>query len=101
MKRRKLYEGGLQEVVLQSLLVRDIEEVDEVFKCDGLLFEIQFWFIDLFIEELRIDCEDFEIDGLFQDYGVDLIILVQVFQCINCKLEVVFDLLILYEYLII
>lgn len=98
MKRRKPHEGGLQEAALQSPPARDIEEADEVSKCDGLLSETQSWLVDLFIEELRIDREDFEIDGLFQDYGVDSIILAQVLQRINRKLEAALDPSILYEY---
>lgn len=77
---------------------RDIEEADEVSKCDGLLSETQSWLVDLFTEELRIDREDFEIDGVFQDYGVDSIILAQVLQRINRKLEAALDPSILYEY---
>ncbi|QXG62897.1 acyl carrier protein, partial [Bacillus spizizenii] len=62
------------------------------------LSETQSWLVDLFSEELRIDREDFEIDGLFQDYGVDSIILAQVLQRINRKLEATLDPSILYEY---
>ncbi|WP_250540653.1 beta-ketoacyl synthase N-terminal-like domain-containing protein, partial [Bacillus subtilis] len=98
MKRRKPHEGGLQEAALQSPPARDIEEADEVSKCDGLLSETQSWLVDLFTEELRIDREDFEIDGVFQDYGVDSIILAQVLQRINRKLEAALDPSILYEY---
>ncbi|MCV2515295.1 amino acid adenylation domain-containing protein [Bacillus subtilis] len=98
MKRRKPHEGGLQEAALQSPPARGIEEADEVSKCDGLLSETQSWLVDLFTEELRIDREDFEIDGLFQDYGVDSIILAQVLQRINRKLEAALDPSILYEY---
>ncbi|MDK2598885.1 acyl carrier protein [Bacillus stercoris] len=56
------------------------------------------YFVDLFAEELRIDLEDFEVDGLFQDYGVDSIILAQVLQHINRTLEAALDPSILYEY---
>ncbi|MEC2204953.1 beta-ketoacyl reductase, partial [Bacillus subtilis] len=98
MKRRKPHEGGLQEAALQSPPARDFEEADEVSKCDGLLSETQSWLVDLFTEELRIDREDFEIDGVFQDYGVDSIILAQVLQRINRKLEAALDPSILYEY---
>ncbi|MCY7822955.1 amino acid adenylation domain-containing protein [Bacillus spizizenii] len=98
MKRRKRHEDGLRESTLQSLLAKDNEGVDATPKSEGLLSETQFWLIDLFSEELRIDREDFEIDGLFQDYGVDSIILAQVLQHINRKLETALDPSILYEY---
>ncbi|MEG7378241.1 amino acid adenylation domain-containing protein [Bacillus subtilis] len=98
MKRRKQHEDGLRELTLQSPLVKDIGGTDEIFKNDGLLSETQSWLVDLFTEELRIEREDFEIDGLFQDYGVDSIILAQVLQRINRKLEAALDPSILYEY---
>ncbi|MCY7765553.1 non-ribosomal peptide synthetase [Bacillus inaquosorum] len=95
MKRRKRHE---QEAILQSPLATDIKEIDDISKSDGLLSETQSWLVELFTEELRINREDFEIDGLFQDYGVDSIILAQVLQRINRKLEVALDPSILYEY---
>lgn len=66
MKRRKPHEGGLQEAALQSPPARDIEEADEVSKCDGLLSETQSWLVDLFTEELRIDREDLRLTGCFR-----------------------------------
>ncbi|TYS11712.1 amino acid adenylation domain-containing protein [Bacillus subtilis] len=98
MKRRKQHEDGLRELTLQSPLVKDIDGTDGIFKNDGLLSETQSWLVDLFTEELKIEREDFEIDGLFQDYGVDSIILAQVLQRINRKLEAALDPSILYEY---
>ncbi|WP_367387404.1 amino acid adenylation domain-containing protein [Bacillus vallismortis] len=98
MKRRKQHEDGLRELTLQSPLVTDIDGTDKIFKNDGLLSETQSWLVDLFTEELRIEREDFEIDVLFQDYGVDSIILAQVLQRINRKLEAALDPSILYEY---
>ncbi|MCY7785574.1 non-ribosomal peptide synthetase [Bacillus inaquosorum] len=95
MKRRKRHE---QEATLQSPLSTDIKEIDDISKSDGLLSETQSWLVELFTEELRINREDFEIDGLFQDYGVDSIILAQVLQRINRKLEAALDPSILYEY---
>ncbi|WP_276736066.1 non-ribosomal peptide synthetase [Bacillus sp. (in: firmicutes)] len=95
MKRRKRHEEGLRESTLQSPPAKDNEGIS---KSEGLLSETQSWLIDLFTEELRIDREDFEIDGLFQDYGVDSIILAQVLQRINRKLEAALDPSILYEY---
>ncbi|MCY9087828.1 non-ribosomal peptide synthetase [Bacillus inaquosorum] len=95
MKRRKRHE---QEAILQSPLATDIKEIDDISKSDGLLSETQSWLVELFTEELRINREDFEIDGLFQDYGVDSIILAQVLQRINRKLEAALDPSILYEY---
>ncbi|MCO4850729.1 non-ribosomal peptide synthetase [Bacillus vallismortis] len=95
MKRRKRHEEGLRESTLQSPPAKDNEVIS---KSEGLLSETQSWLVDLFTEELRIEREDFEIDGLFQDYGVDSIILAQVLQRINRKLEAALDPSILYEY---
>ncbi|WP_446476152.1 amino acid adenylation domain-containing protein [Bacillus velezensis] len=56
------------------------------------------WLIELFSEELRIDQDQLETDVLFQDYGVDSIILAQLLQRINRNLSASLDPSILYEY---
>ncbi|MBT2575230.1 amino acid adenylation domain-containing protein [Bacillus sp. ISL-51] len=56
------------------------------------------WLTELFSQELRIDQDQLETDVLFQDYGVDSIILAQLLQRINRSLEASLDPSILYEY---
>ena len=56
------------------------------------------WLKELFSEELRIDQDQLETDVLFQDYGVDSIILAQLLQRINRNLSASLDPSILYEY---
>ncbi|QBG56188.1 non-ribosomal peptide synthetase [Bacillus amyloliquefaciens] len=56
------------------------------------------WLTGLFSEELRIDQEQLETDVLFQEYGVDSIILAQLLQRINRDLSASLDPSILYEY---
>ncbi|MEC1645619.1 non-ribosomal peptide synthetase [Bacillus halotolerans] len=98
MERRIRQESGLKE---EALLVSQPEKIGknaEPAKHELLLDETRTWLVVLFSEELRIEREHLEIDDLFQDYGVDSIILAQLLQRINRKLDAALDPSILYEY---
>jgi acyl transferase domain-containing protein/enoyl-CoA hydratase/carnithine racemase/acyl carrier protein/ribosomal protein S18 acetylase RimI-like enzyme len=58
----------------------------------------QTWLISLFSLELKIDPAKLEIDTLFQDYGVDSVLLTQLVQKINRLLGEEIDPSVLYEY---
>ncbi|QUF67160.1 non-ribosomal peptide synthetase [Bacillus atrophaeus] len=95
MKRRARHESGSNELASQPSRKT---EMDGPAKNELLLNETEAWLVGLFSEELRIDQEDLEIDELFQEYGVDSIILAQLLQRINRKIGAALDPSILYEY---
>ncbi len=65
---------------------------------DQLIRKTEEWLKELFSEESRIDQDQLETDVLFQDYGVDSIILAQLLRRINRNLSASLDPSILYEY---
>ncbi|WFE15879.1 type I polyketide synthase [Bacillus atrophaeus] len=64
----------------------------------NLLHETTAWLVKIFSDELKIDPKDLETDEPFQEYGVDSIILAQLLQQINQKIEGDIDPSILFEY---
>ncbi|MFT0802662.1 amino acid adenylation domain-containing protein [Bacillus swezeyi] len=98
MKRRIRQEAGLKEETLLRPQAENVEKTAGPAKHELLLDKTRTWLVQLFSEELRIDREHLEIDDVFQDYGVDSIILAQLLQRINRKLDAALDPSILYEY---
>ncbi|MBP2630953.1 MAG: pksL 6, partial [Firmicutes bacterium] len=92
MQRRK------QESFAANIQPRDPIPAESLKASDVLLTVTQRWLIDLFSQELKMDPSKLEIDTPFQDYGVDSILLAQIWRSINELLTNELDPSILFEY---
>ncbi|KPA18737.1 polyketide synthase, partial [Candidatus Magnetomorum sp. HK-1] len=75
----------------------NLKEKTQTFEKDDIV-AVQEYLVSLFSKELKVDPSDIEVDITFQDYGVDSILLAQVFQSLNKELAEELDPSILYEH---
>ncbi|MDU0812757.1 non-ribosomal peptide synthetase [Bacillus siamensis] len=87
-----------QDKPISPAAVKPKKTADSAADNEQLTKKTEEWLTGLFSEELRIDQDQLETDVLFQDYGVDSIILAQLLQRINRNLSASLDPSILYEY---